>query len=169
MTTTNIEAAAAAIAPSTSVPTTLFVCTTCASTWANGQRVGVSGGERFYAALQQKYDQLPEEQRRSLKLEPTACMSACSHACAVSYSAPGKYQYLFGDLPYEGDGVDAACDGVFECAALYSSKADGMMGWSDRPDGMKKGVIARVPPVPQDLLQTLRQGTSPNPSNTEDR
>ena len=138
-------------------PTTLFVCTTCASTWENGQRVGISGGNRFLAALRQKYNQLPEEQRRSLKLEPTACMSACSHACAVSFSAPGKYQYLFGDLPYEGDDLDAKCDAVLECAALYHAKADGMMGWSDRPDAMKKGVIARMPPVPQALLQTLRQ------------
>ena len=138
-------------------PTTLFVCTTCASTWENGQRVGVSGGDRFLVALRERYDQLPEEQRRSLRIEPTACMSACSHACAVSFSAPGKYQYLFGDLPYEGEGVPAKCDAVLACAALYQSKADGMMGWGDRPDAMKKGVIARMPPVPQELLQTLRQ------------
>ncbi|MGD1850778.1 MAG: DUF1636 domain-containing protein [Cyanophyceae cyanobacterium] len=140
--------------------TTLFVCTTCASTWHKGQRVGTSGGDRLFTALQKKYDQLPEDQRRSLKLEPTACMSACSHACAVSFSAPGKHQYLFGDLPHDGEEVDAVCDAVFECASLYGSKADGMMGWSDRPDLLKRGVIARVPPVPQDLLQTLRRETT---------
>lgn len=155
MATENLATAESAIA--SPAPTTLFVCTTCASTWQNGQRVGLSGGDRLFATLRQKYAQLPEEQQRSLKLESTACMSACSHACAVSFSAPGKYQYLFGDLPYEGDDLDAKCDAVFECAALYGSKTDGMMGWGERPEGMKKGVIARVPPVPQDLLQTLRQ------------
>ncbi|MEM9771745.1 MAG: DUF1636 domain-containing protein [Cyanobacteria bacterium P01_D01_bin.73] len=140
--------------------TTLFVCTSCASTWDKGQRVGTSGGNRLLAALQEKYDQLPEEQRRSLTIQPTPCMSACSHACAVSFSAPGKHQYLFGDLPHEGEAVDTTCDAVFECAALYGSKADGMMGWSDRPEPLKNGVIARMPPVPPNLLQTLRRDDS---------
>ncbi|MGD1939615.1 MAG: DUF1636 domain-containing protein [Cyanophyceae cyanobacterium] len=156
MTTTQFDVEGLAMTPPAPT-TTLFVCTSCASTWEKGQRVGTSGGTRLLAALQEKYDQLPEEQRRSLTIQPTGCMSACSHACAISFSAPGKHQYLFGDLPYEGDEVDGKCDAVFECAALYESKADGMMGWSDRPDGMKKGVIARMPPVPQNLLQTLRR------------
>ncbi|MEL6166316.1 MAG: DUF1636 family protein [Cyanobacteria bacterium J06628_3] len=34
---------------------------------------------------------------------------------------------------------------VLECATLYYEKTDGKMAWSERPQAMKKGVLARIP------------------------
>ncbi|MEL6496867.1 MAG: DUF1636 family protein, partial [Cyanobacteria bacterium J06623_7] len=34
---------------------------------------------------------------------------------------------------------------VLDCASLYYEKSDGQMAWSERPQSMKKGVLARIP------------------------
>ncbi|MCT7949287.1 DUF1636 domain-containing protein [Ancylothrix sp. C2] len=119
---------------------TLFICKTCASVWKDGKRQGKSGGQEFIENLTEKYQNW--DLRENFSLVPVECMSACSHACAISFSAPGKYTYLFGDLP-----VNESADAVLECAGLYYSKSDGNLPWSERPEVLKKGIIAKIPPV----------------------
>ncbi len=120
---------------------TLFVCTTCASTWENGQRVGTSGGERFLKILREKYQDwaLNEE----FSLQPVACMSACSRPCVVTFAAAGKHSFVFGELEPDTDTADA----VLACAAQYRDKPDGLLAWKERPEKLKSGVIARIPPT----------------------
>ena len=120
----------------------LFVCTTCASTWENGQRVGTSGGERFLELLAPLHEQW--EHRAAFPLQPTACMSACSRPCVVSFAATDKYGFVFGEL--EPDLETAAA--VLECAAQYRAKPDGLLAWKERPEKLKSGVISRMPPLP---------------------
>jgi predicted metal-binding protein len=125
---------------------TLFVCTTCAATWQDGKIVGTSGGQSLHAALQGLWQSLPEPQKSLIDLQSVACMSACDRPCVVSFSAPGKHIYLFGDL----DAAKAAA--LFECMRLYQQHPTGLLGWSERPAALKKGVLARIPPLP--VLQT---------------
>jgi predicted metal-binding protein len=62
----------------------------------------------------------------------------------VSFAAVGKYTYLFGDLPAnESESVEA----VLQCAAQYYAKPDGLLPWSERPQALKKGVLAKIPPL----------------------
>ncbi|MCC3406196.1 MAG: DUF1636 domain-containing protein [Microcoleus sp. PH2017_10_PVI_O_A] len=120
----------------------LLVCTACASVWKDGKRQGKSGGQQFMEDLS-KLAQDWEfcEQFDILEVE---CMSACSHSCAVSFAAAGKYTYLFGDLPAnEPESVEA----VLECAGQYYAKPDGLLPWSERPQALKKGVLAKIPPL----------------------
>jgi predicted metal-binding protein len=121
---------------------TVFVCTTCDSTWKNGQRVGTSGGEQLLAQLTTLHEK--GELRDRLSLQPVACMSGCTHACTVAFSAPGKYTYLFGDLPATEESTPTA---VLACAAQYVAKPDGQLPWSERPEPLKKGVLAKIPPL----------------------
>ena len=72
-------------------------------------------------------------------------MSACNRSCAVSFAASGKYTYLFGDLPANEE-ISAAA--VLECASQYYAKPDGLLPWSERPEPLKKGIVARIPPLP---------------------
>lgn len=120
----------------------LFVCTTCASVWENGQRVGVSGGDRLLELLLPLHADW--EHRETMPIQTTACMSACSRPCVVSFAAPGKYGFVFGEL--EPDSETAAA--VLACAAQYHAKPDGLLTWKERPDKLKSGVIARIPPLP---------------------
>ena len=120
----------------------LLVCTACASVWKDGKREGKSGGQQFMEDLSRlaKDWELSDQ----FEIQEVECMSACSHACAVSFAAAGKYTYLFGDLPANEPG---SVEAVLECASQYYAKPDGLLPWSERPQALKKGVLAKIPPL----------------------
>jgi predicted metal-binding protein len=74
-------------------------------------------------------------------------MSACSHACAVAFASEGKYSYLFGDLPSDVDNMATTASAILSCAEIYCDRPDGMLAWKERPEPLKSGVIARIPPL----------------------
>ena len=117
----------------------LFVCTTCASTWQDGKRIGKSGGDRLFAEL------LELHQNWNLKaeflIEPVSCMSACSRSCVVSFSASGKYTYLFGELS------ESVATAILDCASSYHAHSQGNLPWSERPEPLKKGILAKIPTI----------------------
>lgn len=124
---------------------TLFVCTTCATIWQDGKPQGKSGGQTLLEALQEQYEQW--ELRADFAIQAVKCMSACSHACTVSFTGIGKHTYLFGELSVNQGTAQA----ILDCAELYYTQPDGNMPWSERPDALKKGIVARIPPLTQSL------------------
>jgi predicted metal-binding protein len=122
----------------------IFVCTTCASKWEGGKRVGESGGEQLLKQLQAHYANW--ELNTEFVIEPVNCMSACDRACVVSFASHGKSTYLFGDI--SADLPPTAVAGVFECAGKYYAHPEGLLPWSERPEPLKKGILARIPAVP---------------------
>jgi predicted metal-binding protein len=124
----------------------LLVCTTCASTWANGKKIGTSGGEVLFQEitnLSKNWD----DRRLNWEICATACMSACSHACIVTFASPDKHSYIFGDLPSDTERVNITAAAILECAEIYSDRPDGLMAWKERPEPLRNGVIARIPPL----------------------
>jgi predicted metal-binding protein len=140
---------------SSSIIHSLLVCTTCASTWQNGKKVGVSGGEILLKELLQLHQDDQESQdsqpRSPLEIKAVSCMSACSHSCVVAFASSGKYSYLFGDLPSDAENISLVATAVLTCAAIYSDRPDGMIAWKERPEPLKSGVIARLPPLPNQI------------------
>lgn len=122
---------------------TIFVCQTCASTWQNGKRVGKSGGQQLLEQLREQYQNWSLAPKFILK--PVDCMSACSRSCVVALAAPGKFTYLFGDLSSNLETLPATSAAVLECASLYLTKPDGLMPWSERPELLKQGILAKIP------------------------
>jgi len=53
-----------------------------------------------------------------------------------------SWTYVFGHLDPAAD-AQALVDG----AKLFAGAADGLMPWRGRPDALKRGLIARVPPL----------------------
>lgn len=123
----------------------LLVCTTCASNWQNGKKVGVSGGETLLNELSHLHQNW--NKRSQFDIRAVACMSACSHACVVTFASEGKHTYLFGDLPSSPEQISATASAILSCAEIYSDRADGVMAWKERPEPLKSGVIARIPPL----------------------
>ncbi len=123
----------------------LLVCTTCASTWQNGKKVGISGGEILLKELELLHQDW--EKRSQFEIRAVSCMSACSKACVVTFASAGKYSYIFGDLPRDSEHIPAAASAIIACAELYSDRPDGTMAWKERPEPLKNGVIARIPPL----------------------
>ena len=123
----------------------LLVCTTCASTWQNGKKVGISGGETLLKTLSELHQNW--ERRSQFEIRAVSCMSACSHACAVAFASEGKYSYLFGDLPSDVDNMATTASAILTCAEIYGDRPDGMLAWKERPEPLKSGVIALIPPL----------------------
>lgn len=119
---------------------TLFVCTTCASVWQNGKRVGESKGEQLLQQLQQLAQDW--ELRNKFLIQGVECMSACSRSCVIAFVAEEKSTYLFGDLP-----IESSASAVLQCASQYYAKPDGSLSWSERPEPLKKGILASIPPL----------------------
>ena len=120
----------------------LFVCKACATVYIEGKPQGKSGGQQLLEQLQELHSDW--ELRDDFQLQEVECMSACSRSCAVSFVAPGKYTYLFGDLP-----AQKSAKAVLDCAKLYFANPEGYLAWADRPKLLKNGILARIPPLPQ--------------------
>ena len=116
--------------------TSIYVCVTCRSAGQPLEPKEERAGFRLFAAL----EDLPRED--NLALVPVECLSVCKRPCTVSFAAPGKWTYVYGDLPDE-----AAAPVILEGARLYAQAADGLIPWKARPDALKKGVVARIPPL----------------------
>ncbi|WP_017317723.1 DUF1636 domain-containing protein [Mastigocladopsis repens] len=126
----------------------MFVCTTCSSVWKDGKRVGESGGEKLLKGLQQQQQdwKLHEE----FAIQPVECMSACDRSCVIGFASVGKYTYLFGDLSSDLSIAEIAA--VLECASKYYTYPQGLLPWAERPEPLKKGILAKIPPLSVPML-----------------
>ncbi|BAZ18229.1 hypothetical protein NIES4071_101140 (plasmid) [Calothrix sp. NIES-4071] len=119
---------------------TLFVCTTCASVWKDGKRVGSSGGQKLVTQLKELA--FNWELKNKFTIQEVECMSACNRSCVVAFTGSGKITYLFGDLTAEN-----STEAILECASQYYAKSDGSLPWSERPESLNKGILAKIPPT----------------------
>lgn len=119
--------------------TTIFVCVTCRAEAEPPLPMEGRAGRRLHDALVAAVGDDP-----AVSLVPVECLSVCKRPCTVSLAAPGKWTYVYGDLPAEG-----AAPLILDAARLYGATADGLIPWKQRPQALKTGVVARVPPAPQ--------------------
>ena len=76
------------------------------------------------------------------------CLANCTRGLSACIRRRDGWSYIFGGL--EASVGSAA---LVEGAQLLASSSDGLMPWSGRPVALKRGLIARVPPLdfPEDL------------------
>ncbi|MFG6488652.1 DUF1636 family protein [Roseateles sp. BYS78W] len=109
--------------------TTLVVCTTC----ADGQ------GQALLEAVEN--EALARDV--TLPVRGQACMAACKQSCTAALQGAGKHSYLFGQLA-----PDATCvDALLAVATQHAEPGEGLLAWSRRPERLKSGLIARLPPL----------------------
>lgn len=122
--------------------TEVIICTTCrpANTPREHPPAGAALLEEVQAAALAS-DEGPLA--AGVQVRGFACMSGCSRACTVALQAPGKHSYLFGDLA--ADAETAAQ--VLACAQLHARSADGTLPRNERPERLRNGILARLPPT----------------------
>lgn len=149
MITIDMTATATSTATSELAATDIVVCTTCRP--AGTPREQTAPGQLLYDAVQaalqlhaaaEQGPAVPAPQQR-LTLRGLACMSGCDRACTVALQAQGKFSYYFGDL--SADAETAAQ--LIACARLHRDSADGSMLRNARPERLRSGILARLPPV----------------------
>lgn len=123
--------------------TEIIVCTTCRPSGASRERP--AEGLALFEAVQEALlvCELDAGQHKGLRVRGQACMSGCSRACTVTLQAQGKFTYYFGDL--FPDAETAAQ--VIACAQLHQHSADGNLARNLRPERLRSGILARLPPV----------------------
>ncbi len=113
----------------------LLICTTCRA--AGTARDAAPDGQRLFDAV------LALALPAGLHLRGIACLGACSRSCSAALQAPGKFTYVFGDLPADA----ASAEQLLLVAAQHLRLDDGQLPWSDRPERLRRGVVARLVPA----------------------
>ena len=114
-------------------PATVFVCTTCRrpGDGDDAPRPGAALAEATVRAAA----------NTDVIVHPLQCLANCTRGCSAAMRRDGAWTYVFGRL----EPSDAAA--LIAGAQLLAQSADGLMPWRGRPDALKRGLIARVPPV----------------------
>ncbi|MGO4739679.1 DUF1636 family protein [Bosea sp. 2KB_26] len=118
---------------------TIFVCVACRRTRADLPEGYDQPGLSFAEALRERI----ARDGGTLPVEPVDCLAVCNRPCTVALAADGKWTYLIGDLD-----TDAHIDEVVGAAASFAASTNGIVPWKERPASFRKGVVARVPPLP---------------------
>jgi predicted metal-binding protein len=119
-------------AASTATPV-VYVCITC-------KRAGDADTEPRHGAI------LADATARAgagteVSVRQIRCLANCNRGPSAAMRCNGSWTYVFGDL-------DVSCAGaLIEGARLLAGAADGILPWRGRPERLKRGLIARVPPL----------------------
>src|SRR3954468_11210069 len=113
-------------------PTLVSVCITC-KTADGGTVVGPDMFESVKAALEASDD---------VQVRPVQCLSVCKRPATVAVSSADGYTFLFGDLETES-GTAALKSFV----TSYQASDYGLVPWRERAEVLRKGMVARVPPM----------------------
>jgi predicted metal-binding protein len=113
-------------------PTVVGVCVTC-KTADGGTVVGPDMFESVKAAIGASDHVL---------VRPVQCLSVCKRPATVAVTSADGYTFLFGDLQTES-GTAALVSFV----KSYRKSDYGLVPWRERAEVLRKGMVARVPPM----------------------
>jgi predicted metal-binding protein len=76
-----------------------------------------------------------------VEVRPMRCLANCSRGPSAALRCNGSWTYVFG-------GLDVSCaQALVDGARMLAGAADGILPWRGRPEPLKRGLIARVPPL----------------------
>jgi len=76
-----------------------------------------------------------------VEVRPMRCLANCSRGPSAALRCNGSWTYVFG-------GLDVTCaEALIEGARMLAGTPDGILPWRGRPTPLKRGLIARVPPM----------------------
>jgi predicted metal-binding protein len=111
----------------------VYVCITCGYT---GEADSESRPGAILAAATEQAAAGTEVEVRRLR-----CLANCSRGPSAAMRCNGSWTYVFG-------GLDVTCaEALVAGARLLAGTADGILPWRGRPEVLKRGLIARVPPI----------------------
>jgi predicted metal-binding protein len=117
--------------PPSSAPT-IYVCITC-------RRAGEPDEPRPGALLATATAAAAEGS--VVEVKRVVCLANCTRGASAAMRANGSWTYVFG-------GLDPSCaTALIDGARLLASASDGLMPWRGRPEPLKRGLVARMPPI----------------------
>ncbi|TPJ41088.1 DUF1636 domain-containing protein [Mesorhizobium sp. B2-3-13] len=83
----------------------------------------------------------------NIRIRTVECLGNCKRRLSAAILRDGCWSYVFGDLTTTS-GADLVTG-----AKLFATSSDGLIPWRGRPDSLKRGLVARIPPL--DMLKDL--------------
>jgi predicted metal-binding protein len=124
---------AAAIAPADLSAVTVVVCSSCRD--ETGSDAHPRAGEVLGDATR-----LAAE-NTDISVRTVECLGNCKRRLSAAILRDGSWSYVFGDLT-----PDSGPD-LITGAKLFATSTDGLLPWRGRPDSLKRGLVARIPPL----------------------
>ncbi len=125
-------AGAAASAPADYSAVTVVVCATCRDE---------SGSDAHPRAGTILADRTKAASEGEIRVATVDCLGNCKRRLSAAILRDGCWSYVFGDLTTES-GPD-----LIAGAKLFAGSTDGLIPWRGRPDSLKRGLVARIPPL----------------------
>ncbi len=123
---------AAAGAPADFSAVTVVVCSTCRD--EAGSDAHPRAGARLAA-------ETSAASAGEIRVATVECLGNCKRRLSAALLRDGCWSYVFGDLTADS-GPDLVAG-----AKLFAGSADGLIPWRGRPDSLKRGLVARIPPL----------------------
>ena len=120
-------------APQFCAAATILVCGSCRD--ENGSDAHPRAGETLALATRQA------ALGTGIIVRQVECLGNCKRRLSAAILRDECWSYVFGDLK-----ADSAAD-LVAGAALFATSSDGILPWRGRPDALKRGLIARIPPL----------------------
>ena len=115
----------------------LNICVTCTFSAADGQ-----SDPRDGKALFERVKTACAERNVPFDLHPAECLTNCKSGCSVAFSGAAKWGYVYGNVD-----PDTMIEDLCDLATRYSESDNGIVAWRERPDSLRRNVIARIPPL----------------------
>lgn len=129
---------------------TLFVCVLCRSAEIDQQQTKLNAGQILFDHLSEGL--AAGDGCEAINIQPVRCLGACSHACVVAFAAPNKLTFILSKL----SSTDSVPE-LLQFSGQYVACADGKVPYKERPDAVKQGIHAVLPPLPMEPKRwTLR-------------
>jgi predicted metal-binding protein len=122
------------VAAAVATATTIYVCITC--------RAGIDLDHRPIPGAVLAEATARAAAGTGITVLGVKCLANCSRGLSAAVRRNHAWTYVFGGLdPVHGPRV------LIEGARLFSHATDGVMPWRGRPEALKRGLIARFPPI----------------------
>jgi predicted metal-binding protein len=112
---------------------TILVCRTCRD--SSGSDAEPRPGKLLAVATRDAAT------RHDIPVAEIECLGNCKRRLSAAFVKSGAWSYVFGDLA-----VDSGAD-LVEGARLFATSVDGLLPWRGRPASLKRGLVARIPPL----------------------
>jgi predicted metal-binding protein len=122
------------VAAAVNTATTIYVCITCRD-GADFEQAPTPGALLADATIRAAAG-------TGITVLRVRCLANCKRGLSAAVRRNNAWTYLFGGLdPQHG------ARALIEGARLFSRATDGVMPWRGRPEALKRGLIARTPPI----------------------
>ncbi|MDB5655179.1 MAG: hypothetical protein JWQ94_2792 [Tardiphaga sp.] len=113
-------------------PVVVSVCISCKA----GDGSGIVVGPEMFDAVKAALDDA------GVLVRPVQCLGVCKRPVTAAVTSPDGYTFLFGDLQAES-GTAA----LLSFVQSYQKSDYGLVPWRERAEVLRKGMVARVPPL----------------------